>query len=106
MLKITLVQYTPEFVNTTHNLQQIAGLLQGMETDIILLPELCTTGYSFLTKEEAFSASEGPAGQSTAFFKQLALVHKAMVIAGFAEKSGDDVYNSALIALPGGETKV
>lgn len=106
MLNITLVQFTPEFGNPAHNLKQIAGLLQGIETDIIILPELCTTGYSFLTKDEAFAAADGPAGQSTTFFKQLAKDHKAMVIAGFAEKSGDKVYNSAMIALPGGVTKI
>jgi len=106
MLKITLIQFTPEFGNPAHNLQQIAGLLQDVETDVILLPELCTTGYSFLTKEEAFDAAEGPDGQSTTFFKQLAASHKAMVIAGFAEKDDDKVYNSALIALPGCEVKI
>ena len=106
MLNISLVQFTPEFRNPTHNLQQIAGLLQGIETDIIVLPELCTTGYSFLSKEEAFAAAEGADGKSATFFKTLAKEHKAMVIAGFAEKSGDKAYNSALIALPGRETKV
>jgi predicted amidohydrolase len=106
MLNISIVQFTPEFDNPTDNLQRIAGLLQGIASDIIVLPELCTTGYSFLSKEEAFAASEGPDGQGTAFFKQLANEYKAMVVAGFAEKSGDNAYNSALIALPGGETKV
>jgi predicted amidohydrolase len=106
MLNISLIQFTPEFGNPTYNLQQIAGLLQGIETDVIVLPELCTTGYSFLSKEEALGAAEGPDGQSGKFFKQLAEEHKAMVIAGFAEKSGDKAYNSALVALPGGETKV
>jgi predicted amidohydrolase len=106
MLKISLVQFTPEMGAPAHNLQQIAALLHGVETDIIVLPELCTTGYSFFTKEEAFNAAEGSDGKSIAFFKQLAEDHKAMIIAGFAEKSGDNVYNSALIALPGGELKV
>ncbi len=106
MLNISLVQFTPQFGNPIDNLQQIAGLLQGVETDIIILPELCTTGYSFLSKDEALAAAEGPDGQSVAFFKQLAEEHKAMVITGFAEKSGDKVYNSALIVLPDGETKV
>ncbi|HEY5327419.1 MAG TPA: nitrilase-related carbon-nitrogen hydrolase [Mucilaginibacter sp.] len=106
MLNISLVQFTPGLGNPVYNLQQIAGLLQGTETDIIVLPELCTTGYSFLSKEEALGAAEGPEGESVAFFKRLAEDYKAMVIAGFAEKSGDKVYNSALIALPGGELKV
>jgi predicted amidohydrolase len=106
MLNITLVQFTPEFGKPEHNLKQIAGLLSGIETDIIVLPELCTTGYSFLTSDEALAAAEGPDGRSTAFFKRLAKDHKAMVIAGFAEKSGDKVYNSAIIASPDGVTKV
>jgi predicted amidohydrolase len=106
MLKISLVQFTPEFGNAARNLQQIAGLLRGVETDIIVLPELCTTGYSFLTNEEAFAAAEGLGGTGAAFFQQLAEDKKAMVIAGIAEKSGDKVYNSALIAIPGGEMKI
>jgi predicted amidohydrolase len=106
MLNITLVQFTPEFGKPADNLKQIADLLQGIETDIIVLPELCTTGYSFLTRDEAFAAAEGPDGQSTAFFNRLAKDYKAMVIAGFAEKSGDKVYNSAIIASPDGATKI
>jgi predicted amidohydrolase len=106
MLNASLVQFTPVMSNPEYNLQQISALLENIKTDIILLPELCTTGYSFLTKDEAFAAAEDLGGQSIHFFKQLAEDHKAMVIAGFAEKRGDKVYNSALIALPGGEVKV
>jgi predicted amidohydrolase len=106
MLKISLVQFTPELGNPSHNLRQIAALLHGIVTDIIVLPELCTTGYSFLSKEEALGAAEGPEGDSVAFFKKLADDHKAMVVAGFAEKSGDKVYNSALITMPGEALKV
>lgn len=106
MVKISLVQFTPEFGAPAKNLQLIAGLLQGVETDIIVLPELCTTGYSFLTAEETLAAAESPDGESAAFFKQLANHHQAVVIAGFAERDGDKAYNSALIALPGGELRV
>jgi predicted amidohydrolase len=106
MLKISLVQFTPDLGNPSHNLRQIADLLHGAETDIIILPELCTTGYSFVSREEALGAAEGPEGESIAFFKQLANAHKAIVIAGIAEKNGDNVYNSALVALPGDELKV
>ncbi|HEY8782519.1 MAG TPA: nitrilase-related carbon-nitrogen hydrolase [Mucilaginibacter sp.] len=92
--------------NPTYNLQQIASLMQGVETDIIVLPELCTTGYSFLSRKEALDAAEDQHGKSVAFFKQLAEDHQAMVIAGITWKSGNKVYNAALIALPGGGLKV
>jgi predicted amidohydrolase len=106
MVKISLVQFTPRFGNASVNLRQIAALLRGVETDIIVLPELCTTGYSFLSREETLSAADGPEGKSAIFFKQLAEQHNAMVIVGFAERSGNKVYNSALIVLPGGELKI
>jgi len=106
MLSISLVQFTPVMNNPEHNLQQISSLLQNVKTDIILLPELCTTGYSFINRDEAFSSAEDLDGQSISFFKQVAQEHQAMVIAGFAEKNGDKVYNSALIALPDGEVKI
>jgi len=106
MLKITLVQFTPVMGDAQRNLQQIAALLKDVKTDVIVLPELCTTGYSFINAEEAMAAAEGPGGKSVAFFKQLANEHNALVVAGFAEKSGDKVYNSAIIAIPGGDQKI
>ncbi len=106
MIKITLVQFTPALFEINNNLRQIAALLQGVKTDIIVLPELCTTGYSFITKAEVLDAAEHPNGESAMFFSSLAEKHRAMVIAGFAEKSGGCVYNSALVATPNGRIKV
>jgi len=89
-----------------YNLDQVATLFKNVQTDIIVLPELCTTGYSFINAGEAMAAAEGPEGKSVAFFKQLANRHNALVVAGFAERSGDKVYNSAIIAIPGGKEPV
>ncbi|WP_259069366.1 nitrilase-related carbon-nitrogen hydrolase [Mucilaginibacter sp. X4EP1] len=105
MVNISLVQFTPVWNDVPGNLQQIASLLKGVQTDIIVLPELCTTGYSFITREEAINAAEDLSDESIAFFKQLAKEYQAMVIAGFVEKSADKIYNAALIALPNGEVK-
>jgi predicted amidohydrolase len=105
MLNISLVQFTPVWGNVALNLQQIAHLLKDVQTDIIVLPELSTTGYSFITREETITAAEDFNGQSIAFFKQLAKDHQAVVVAGFVEKSAGNVYNAALIVLPNGEVK-
>lgn len=105
MVNISLVQFTPVWGDVTGNLQQMARLLKDVQTDIIVLPELCTTGYSFITREEAMSAAEDLNSDSISFFKQLAKEHQAMIIAGFVEKSADKVYNAALTALPNGEVK-
>ena len=106
MVKLSVVQFTPTFGNKQQNLDQITQLLSGIQADIIVLPELCTTGYSFLTKQEALDAAEDASGESIAFFKSLAVELNAMIIAGFAEKEGDKVYNSALAASADGSLRV
>ncbi len=106
MVKLSAVQFTPGWGDKQHNLNQIEKLLSDIEADIIVLPELCTTGYSFLTRQEALEASEDAGGESPALFKRLAIERKAMIIAGFAEREGDKVYNSALAALPDGSIRV
>jgi predicted amidohydrolase len=106
MVKLSVVQFTPVFSNKKHNLDKIKELLADNPADIIVLPELCTTGYSFLTKQEALHAAEDATGESVSFFRQLAVELKAVIIAGFAEKDGDRVYNSALAALPDGNLRV
>lgn len=106
MIKLSVVQFSPRWAAKQDNLERLDAFFQGIETDIIVLPELCTTGYSFLTKDEALHEGEGLTGESAGFFKSLANRSQTMVIAGFAEKDGNDTYNSALIALPGGSLKI
>jgi len=106
MVKLSIVQFTPVFGDKQHNLDQISKLLDGNDADIIVLPELCTTGYSFLTRQEALDAAEDAAGESIGFLKELAVEMKAMIIAGFAEKDGAKAYNSALAVLPDGSLRV
>ncbi|MDB5017629.1 MAG: ramA 3 [Mucilaginibacter sp.] len=106
MVEVSIVQFTPGWNAKQQNLQRIKALLGYIKTDIIVLPEFCTTGYSFLTKEEALNEGEPSSGETVEFFSTLATELQAMIIAGFAEKDGGMAYNSALIALPGGQVKV
>jgi predicted amidohydrolase len=108
MIRISAIQFTPLWRNKPGNLAAIRRLLGGLESDIILLPELCTTGYSFLSKEEAIQEAEDLSGESVTLIKELDCDMKTMIIAGFAEKDkdNDEVYNSALLALPDGNVKI
>jgi 5-aminopentanamidase len=99
-LRLSTIQFTPVFGNKTENFKRINDLAERIETDIIVLPELCTTGYFFQTKEESRSYAEGVNGEAAEFFFALAEQHDAMVIAGFIEKDGDGIYNSAMIITP------
>jgi predicted amidohydrolase len=106
MIKLTTVQFTPAWAKPAENLQAIDALLNDVDSDIIVLPELCTTGYSFLSKNEALTQAEDLNGAAPSYFRELAIRKKTMIIAGFAEKENGKAYNSALAALPDGSLKV
>jgi len=101
MIRLCVIQFAPVFGNKQVNLETIRTLTNDIESDIILLPELCTTGYSFLTPEEVAEQAEDAAGETAMLLQQIAEEKKAMVIAGFAEQAADGCYNSAMIAAPG-----
>jgi 5-aminopentanamidase len=104
-ITIAVVQCTPQWSNKAANYDMLKAAITDVDADIIVLPELCTTGYSFLTKEEAFEAADD-AATTAAFFQSIANEKKAVIVAGFAEKDGNEVYNSALMVLPNGSYEV
>jgi predicted amidohydrolase len=106
MVKLSVVQFTPVWGDKQQNLQRITVLVESIPSDIIVLPELCTTGYSFLSKEEALLEAEDVNGETFNVFRNLAIKSNTMIIAGFAEKDGGNAYNSALIASPDGTLKI
>jgi predicted amidohydrolase len=106
LIKLSVIQFTPIWSEKKKNLQSIERLLLGLQSDIIILPELCTTGYSFLSKEEALSQAETESGETAQILKQLSARNKAVIIAGFVEMDGQEVYNSAMATLPNGDVKI
>ena len=99
-LTLALVQFQPEFRDLKGNLSRIQELTNGIEADIILLPELSTTGYFFLSRKESAEMAEPANGRTGLFFKEMASQHEAIVIAGFAERDGDRIYNSCITVIP------
>ncbi|MBW2593241.1 MAG: carbon-nitrogen hydrolase [Deltaproteobacteria bacterium] len=100
-LIIAVVQFEPSFGQKQNNLETIQNLTRQLEADIIVLPELCTSGYFFTSRSEVEKIAE-PAnhGPSADFFKDLARRCNAVVVAGFAERDHDRLYNSCLIQVP------
>jgi len=99
-LKLAVVQFTPELGKKTENLNRIENLTERLKADIIVFPELCTTGYYFLSREEVEAVAEPAAGPTGAFFQDMARKHNAIVVAGFAERDDNQLFISCLIAVP------
>ncbi len=72
-------------------------MLVDVEADLIVLPELFATGYTFVSKDEAVSLAETPKGKTSNFLLNLSKLTGAVIIGGYVEKAGNDIYNSAMI---------
>ncbi|MHA1374250.1 MAG: nitrilase-related carbon-nitrogen hydrolase [Promethearchaeota archaeon] len=96
-MKIGYVQTHPLFGEKETNFEQVNGLLKGVKADLLVLPELFSTGYTFVSKTEVQSLSEEVDGPTFQFLKEQSQKAGAVLIAGFAEKDGDKIYNSAMI---------
>lgn len=107
MIRVALVQFTPVHGDKPANLRAIAELISGIEADVVILPELCTTGYFFTSRDELLPLAEGTSGDAVTFFSAIAASNRAIVIAGMAEVSGVSLFNSVYVFRPeGGEPLV
>jgi predicted amidohydrolase len=102
MIRVALVQYTPVRGRKAANLQAISGLLEKAEADLIVLPELCTTGYFFTSRDELAPLAEGTGGEASRLLGAAAVSKGAIIVAGIAESAGDLLYNSVFVYRPEG----
>lgn len=98
MLRIGFFQFAPKFGEVETNLSKIVSALRNAEADIIVLPELAFTGYFFQDRSELASLAEDPA-KSPTVSSLIALCRDRdfFLVTGFAEKSDDKIFNSALL---------
>jgi len=96
-MKIGYVQTSPIFGDKQRNFEQVRSLLKSIKADLIVLPELFATGYTFVSKKEAESLSEKSDGITAEFLINLANKTNAIIVAGFAEKDSNQIFNSSLI---------
>lgn len=102
-IRIGLGQFDPVFGQVRQNLDTMADMLAGSRTDLVVFPELCTTGYQFLSTAEVRRLSEDvPGGLSTQRCLQLAREHGTYIVFGMAERAGNTLYNSAVLVGPDG----
>ena len=106
MMRIGFVQFKPVFGQVDQNLHSIERLVTGARADLLVLPELCTTGYAFTSKREARELAEPAKGQSIGTLKKIAKNNKTILVVGFAEFDQGKVYNSAALIRPSGKTDI
>jgi len=97
-MNVGFVQFNPRHHSPRQNCEKISRMLEGESADLIVLPELFSTGYAFSSKKELYGLSEEvPDGPTTSYLISLSKKIDACIVAGIAEKSGSKVYNSAVV---------
>jgi len=102
-LRAGFFQFDCRYGQPEANRERVKNALKGQEFDLLVLPELFTTGYFFPGPKVAREFSEKiPEGPTTEFLIRLARKHQAYIIAGIAEIGPCSAYNSAVVIGPGG----
>ena len=97
-MKIGYLQFEPRFGRVKENLQTIADLIRACDLDLVVLPELCTTGYSFLNKQEVRKYAEPVEGESTQLFIALAAECDITIVFSMVEVKKRKYFISSIIA--------
>ena len=88
--------------NLAHSLEMIDQAAEA-GANLVVLPELCNSGYVFNTREEAHAlAEEIPDGPTCQAWAEAAAHHQMHIVAGIAEREGRALYNSAVVVGPQG----
>jgi 5-aminopentanamidase len=102
-MRVGFIQNNPIFGNVEYNLSKIETLLTQDTADLMVLPELFSTGYHFLSQGEAFRLSEPiPEGSTTQKLIRICEKNQTSIIAGIAERDKNRLYNSAIVIGPNG----
>ena len=105
-VRIACLQMEPCVGEKDRNLArglEMIGEAAEAGADLVVLPELCSSGYVFNTREEArMLAEEIPDGPSCRAWADAAARHGMHIVAGIAEREGHALYNSAVVVSPQG----
>jgi N-carbamoylputrescine amidase len=103
---VASVQMRPEVGQKARNVAHSVALIEQAHAKgahLIVLPELCNSGYVFESREEAYALAEAfAAGDTIRIWSTLAARLGITLVAGYAEREGDRLYNSAVVIGPHG----
>lgn len=102
---VAAVQFAPKLLDVRHNLavaQQMTFEAAAKGARIIVLPELCTSGYSLKNVREAVDCAQEKDGYQTEAFVPIAQRFNCHIVFGYPEIHDGKLYNSAAIVGPSG----
>ena len=102
---VAAVQFEPNLLDVRRNIavaQQMAFEAAAKGARVIVLPELCTSGFVFKNVREAADCSQTKDGYQTQAFAPIARKFKCHIVVGYPETCEGKLYNSAAVVGPRG----
>ena len=97
-MKVAALQLAPTLANAEENVATACELLQRLQAegvDLAVFPEAYLTGYCFSSKQEATDAALELRGQELQIIADCC--QNIAAIVGFAERTPEDIFNSAAV---------
>jgi len=105
-VKIACIQMEPVVGEKERNVRRTLDRVEEAAAEgsrLIVLPELCNSGYVFSSRDEAVALAEDvPAGPTCRVWLEAARTQGLYLVAGIAERDADVLYNTAVVVGPSG----
>jgi len=106
LVRVGFFQFAPKFGDRAANLAKVESAISKATADLVVLPELFSTGYSFADRAELaeYAESLGPThpGPTIAGLQNLVDRTRIAIAAGIAERDENGrLFNSAILLVPG-----
>lgn len=99
-LKLAVGQMEPQICNPEENLSRVKSILDEAtqaKADVLVLPELCNSGYVFNTIHEAIDSAESIPDGSMSNELLTWSSNDRLVVAGICEQTKEGLFNSAAV---------
>jgi predicted amidohydrolase len=97
MLRVGYLQCCPLLGEVAANLERIQALVGDVRADLLVLPELATTGYALRDRPAVRALAEPIPGPATETLAAVARRTGGALVVGLAERDGERLFNSAVI---------
>lgn len=106
MTRVAVVQMRPDFGQVRSNRAKSVGYLNQAAdklANLIVLPELCNTGYVFDSRAEALLLAENLENSPTLkIWEEFCRIRNVHLVAGIAEEDEGCLFNTSVVVGPGG----
>jgi len=102
-MRIAYAQIEPRLGDLDANREMLRrAVAEAAGADLVVLPELASSGYNFADEAQAAATAEESDGETTAVLTAACREHGVHAVCGLNEREGGQRYNSAVVVGPEG----